>query len=155
MRSPSRWLSTIVLAAVLVTARAAPVDVGGLDLRPYAGKVVVVDFWASWCQPCRRSFPWLNEMTSRYGDRGLVVLAVNTDTEASDADRFLREVPARFPIIRDPAGQLANHYHLPGMPVSLIFGTSGQLLRTHVGFREADRSTREAELTHLLDEAKR
>lgn len=128
---------------------------GGLDLRTYAGKIVVVDFWASWCQPCRRSFPWLNEMQSRYRDRGLVVLGVNTDATAADAERFLHDVPARFTILRDPEGALATHYRLAGMPSSLIFGPAGQLLVTHVGFREADRAAREAELVRLLDGVKR
>jgi thiol-disulfide isomerase/thioredoxin len=149
-----RWLGALILSSVAVGAQAAPPD-GGLDLAPYAGKVVVVDFWASWCQPCRRSFPWLNDMVSRYGGRGLVVLGVNTDAAPADANRFLRDVPARFPIIRDEGGALASHYRLPGMPVSLVFGPSGQLLYSHVGFREADRAAREAELTRALEEVKR
>jgi cytochrome c biogenesis protein CcmG, thiol:disulfide interchange protein DsbE len=156
MRSGRRWPASVALAILIFSPQvlAADTSSGGLQLGAYAGKIVVVDFWASWCQPCRRSFPWLNEMQSRYADRGLVVLGVNTDADPADADRFLHQVPARFHIQRDPDGALATHYHLPGMPVSLIFGPTGQLLQTHVGFRDADRAAREAELVSFLNGAK-
>jgi len=154
MRRTFPWLIALAYLCGASSAGAVPLEPGGVDLSRYAGKVVIVDFWASWCQPCRRSFPWLNEMTSRYGDRGLVVLGVNTDVEASDADRFLREVPAKFAILHDPEGRLATHYHLAGMPVSMVFGRDGQLIQTHVGFREADRAAREAELARVLQETR-
>jgi thiol-disulfide isomerase/thioredoxin len=77
-----------------------------LELERYRGKIVVVDFWASWCAPCRRSFPWLNEIQAKYRDR-VVVIGVNVDREQADAAQFLRDVPAKFPVIYDPAGELA------------------------------------------------
>ncbi|MCJ7593111.1 MAG: TlpA family protein disulfide reductase, partial [Woeseiaceae bacterium] len=69
-----------------------------LQVSDYHGKVLVVDFWASWCVPCRRSFPWMNEMQQKYGDEDLVIVAVNLDNEASDAAEFLRQYPAKFKI---------------------------------------------------------
>jgi thiol-disulfide isomerase/thioredoxin len=122
-----------------------------LDLARLRGKVVLLDFWASWCEPCRHSFPWLNEMQSKYSDRGLVVIGVNVDHERAEADRFLRDVPAQFRIVYDPAGELASRYDLPGMPVSYVIGPDGKVVERHVGFRNALRAEREAQLQKLLE----
>src|ERR1700740_2946401 len=62
------------------------------------GQVVYVDFWASWCGPCKRSFPWMNELAERYGDKGFTVVAVNVDKKREDAERFLASTPARFTV---------------------------------------------------------
>lgn len=122
----------------------------GLNLEKLRGSVVVIDFWASWCQPCRRSIPWLNEMRARYGKQGLVVIGVNVDARQGDAARFLREVPADFDIVYDPAGKLAEQYHVPGMPASFVYDRSGHLAEQHLGFREADRAPYEDTLQKLL-----
>ena len=122
----------------------------GFDLSHYRGKVVVVDFWASWCEPCRHSFPWLNEMQARYADRGLVVIGINVDRTQAEAARFLRDVPARFSIIYDPSGTIAEQYDVPGMPSSFVFGPDGEMVARHIGFREGLRNEREAELQQLL-----
>ena len=141
--------SKIILLAGLVMAFAASAA-DTLDLTHYRGKVVLVDFWASWCVPCRRSFPWLNEMQERYGDRGLIVVGVNVDANRSAAEGFLREVPAQFQIIYDPAGELAAAYRVPGMPTSFLFGPDGSLVSNHIGFQQTARDEREAELQRLL-----
>lgn len=121
-----------------------------LGLEKHRGKVVLVDFWASWCGPCRQSFPWLNEMQAKYADLGLVVIGVNVDRERADATRFLRDVPARFEMVYDPTGTLAAQYSVPGMPSSYVFGPSGELIGKHIGFRMSERTDREAELQRLL-----
>lgn len=121
----------------------------GLDLDRYRGKVVVVDFWASWCTPCRRSFPWLNEIQSKYRDQ-VVVIGVNVDRNQADAAQFLRDVPATFSMIYDPAGKLASHYEVPGMPSSFIFDAQGKLVARHIGFRSTDSEAREQEIRELL-----
>jgi thiol-disulfide isomerase/thioredoxin len=126
-----------------------------LNLDAYRGKVVLVDFWASWCAPCRQSFPWLNELQAKYADRGLVVLGVNVDRTRADAENFLRDVPARFDIVYDPEGALAARYDIPGMPSSFVFDPDGALVARHIGFRNADRAQREAEITKLLPNAAR
>src|SRR4026208_709589 len=105
-------LALIALAATSVGAAndAAP----SLDLAPYKGRVVVVDFWAWWCPPCRRAIPWLNQMRAKYGDRGLVVIGVNVDKDGEDAARFLREVPIDFDVVYDPAGARAAPLRVRG-----------------------------------------
>jgi thiol-disulfide isomerase/thioredoxin len=121
-----------------------------LDLAQYRGKLVLIDFWASWCAPCRYSFPWLNEMQAKYADRGLVVVGVNVDRERADAEHFLRDVPAHFRIVYDPSGTLAAAYDVPGMPTSFVFGADGKLIGKHIGFQQGSRAEREAELQKLL-----
>jgi peroxiredoxin len=132
-----------------IAAQAASVPTT-LDLSQYRGKVVLMDFWASWCAPCRQSFPWLNAMQSRYADRGLVVIGVNVDSTQAEAAKFLRDVPASFHIVYDPQGSLASQYDVPGMPSSFLIGRDGTIVARHVGFRDAARAEREDELLKLL-----
>lgn len=145
-----RLLFAIALACFALCASAA--DSGdALDLGSLRGKVVVIDFWASWCEPCRHSFPWLNAMQAKYADRGLVIIGVNVDRERAAAERFLREVPATFRIVYDPGGALAAHYDVPGMPSSYVIGPNGDIVGRHIGFRNALRAERETELRTLLE----
>ena len=90
-------------------------------------------------------------MQAKYGERGLVIIGVNVDRDRADADRFLRDVPAEFQIVYDPAGTLASRYDLPGMPVSYVIGPKGDIVGRHLGFRNALRAEREAELQKLLE----
>lgn len=145
-----RLLLSFVLACTALTATATDAP-DPLDLASLRGKVVLIDFWASWCEPCRHSFPWLNEMQAKYAGRGLVVIGVNVDHDRAAAERFLHDVPAQFRIVYDPAGALASRYDLPGMPVSYIIGPKGDVVGHHVGFRAALRAQREAELQQLLE----
>jgi len=140
----------LVCSALSATATDASDPLGLASLR---GKVVLVDFWASWCEPCRHSFPWLNEMQAKYANHGLVVIGVNVDRERAQADRFLHDVPAQFRIVYDPAGTLASRYDLPGMPASYVIGPNGEVVQRHLGFRAALRAEREAELQKLLEKS--
>jgi thiol-disulfide isomerase/thioredoxin len=145
-----RLLWSIGFACFALTAFAAD-SANTFDLARLRGKVVVIDFWASWCEPCRQSFPWLNAMQARYADRGLVIIGVNVDRDRSDAERFLHDVPASFQIVYDSAGALATRYDVPGMPSSYVIGRNGDIVGRHVGFRNALRTEREAELQKLLE----
>jgi cytochrome c biogenesis protein CcmG, thiol:disulfide interchange protein DsbE len=140
-------LLCLLLACLGLNAAAAEPT---LDLARFRGKVVVVDFWASWCAPCRQSFPWLNDMQAKHGPRGLVVIGVNVDRERPEAEKFLRDTPAVFQILYDPDGLLAARYEVPGMPSSYVFGPDGELVGRHIGFRKATQAEREAELVRLL-----
>ena len=140
--------ATLVVVAFCLSAASARAA-EPLDLAQHRGKVVLVDFWASWCEPCRHSFPWLNEMQAKYGDR-LVVIGVNVDRQRADAERFLAQVPAQFEVIYDPNGALASRYDVMGMPSSFVFDTSGTLVDQHIGFRKSQRVEREEQLRKLL-----
>lgn len=121
-----------------------------LDLSPYQGKVVYLDFWASWCKPCRQSFPWLADMQQRYGKDGFVVVAVNVDKERKLADRFLAEVPHPFAIEFDPDGKLAEQYGVEAMPSSVLIDKNGQVLTTHAGFFDKKRDQYEQRIRAAL-----
>jgi thiol-disulfide isomerase/thioredoxin len=130
-----RVFATSVFATLILGAASAAPDSNELQLDTYEGKVVILDFWASWCVPCRRSFPWMNEMVEKYADQGLVVIAVNLDRERADADAFLAEVPANFDILFDPDASLAREYGVEAMPNSFVFGRDGELVARHLGFK--------------------
>ena len=110
-----------------------PTSVGRLSLDQYRGKVVYLDFWASWCAPCRHSFPWMNAIQSKYGALGLKVIAVNLDTSSDDWKRFLAAVPANFEIAFDPKGDVPRQFDVKGMPTSRI-------VMQHVGFNDESRN---------------
>lgn len=121
-----------------------------LQLSDYRGKVLVVDFWASWCVPCRRSFPWMNEMQEKYGDDGLVIVAVNLDNETSDAAEFLRHYPAAFKISYDPERKLAREFGVEAMPSSFLIDREGNIIERHLGFKTGQTDDYEAAVVSAL-----
>ena len=139
----------VALLCVLGVARAAPPPA----LQPVEGRVIWVDFWASWCVPCRRSFPWLNSMHRKYGSDGLQIIAVNLDKDRALADAFLMEVPAEFALRFDPAGALAKQYGVQAMPSSYLIDLEGNVLATHAGFRAADTAEYERAIRDALSKS--
>jgi thiol-disulfide isomerase/thioredoxin len=143
----SIWLA---ISAGLPAAEAAPPQA----LEPVEGKVIWVDFWASWCVPCRRSFPWMNTMQDKYGEQGLQIIAVNVDKDRALADGFLAEVPAQFSLRFDPAGALAKQFEVQAMPSSFLLDASGRVLERHFGFKLADAEEYERAIQAALAAAK-
>jgi thiol-disulfide isomerase/thioredoxin len=117
-------------ASVSRSADSMPVDISS-----HRGKVVLVDFWASWCTPCRKSFPWLNKMQQTRSSKGLVIIGVNVDEDLQEAKQFLQKNVADFNLVYDPKGQHASFYDIPGMPTTLIFDRQGKLRHQHSGFK--------------------
>jgi len=146
MRLKLSFALAVALLCAGAMARAAPPQ----GLAPIEGRVVWVDFWASWCVPCRRSFPWLNSMHRKYGPDGLQIIAVNLDKDRALADKFLAEVPAEFALLFDPAGELAKRFGVQAMPSSYLIDTEGNVLATHAGFRTADAANYEQAIEHAL-----
>ncbi len=131
-----------------------PGQPGEIKLANLRGKVVWVDVWASWCGPCRQSFPWLNQMQQKYGARGLKVIGVNVDQKRDDADRFLSKTPAQFDIAFDEKGVVPATYGAPTMPTSFLIGPDGRVLMVHKGFNSADTDELEGEITRALAKVK-
>lgn len=120
------------------------------QLSQLKGKVVYVDFWASWCQPCRKSFPWMNQLQQQFSNDEFVMLAVNVDSDKALADVFLQQVPANFPIVYDPKGEIAAKYDLLGMPSSFIINKQGEIVFSHTGFFENKIADYQSEIESLL-----
>jgi cytochrome c biogenesis protein CcmG/thiol:disulfide interchange protein DsbE len=142
------------VAAVEVGATPPAFDLPGLQgavkLSDYAGKTVYLDFWASWCGPCKQSFPWMNDMHARYAAQGLRVVAINVDQKADDAQAFLRKTPAQFALAFDPAGRTPKAYAIKAMPTSVLIGPDGKVLSVHSGFKDNDRNALELQIRQAL-----
>jgi thiol-disulfide isomerase/thioredoxin len=150
-RYPYRVASMGMLLGLALWPAAFAADPPLLDVSQHHGKVVVVDFWASLCVPCRRSIPWLNAMQRKYADDGLVVIGVNVDRERKDADAFLAQTPAHFRIVYDAPGRLPKEYGVMAMPSSYVFGRDGRLVAKHLGFQNRKRDEYEQLLRKQLD----
>jgi thiol-disulfide isomerase/thioredoxin len=155
-------IALLLVAALAGTARAtAPGDVapplalasaGGeqVTLDALRGKVVYVDFWASWCTPCKRSFPWMAEMQRKYGEQGFVVLAVNVDKRRADAERFLQAVPAPFTVVFDDTGRAPAAWDVKAMPTSVLVDATGRVVAVESGFRDERKAEVEARIRAAL-----
>lgn len=156
----SRMLIPLLLMFIPISALAGQApdfslsgnDQQTIKLSDYRGKVVYLDFWASWCVPCRKSFPWMNEMKKRHSKKGLEIIAINLDSKPEKAAFFLEKIPANFTIAFDPEGKTAKSYEVKGMPSSYFIDRKGVLRDSHIGFRSKDEAPMEQRLIELLNE---
>jgi cytochrome c biogenesis protein CcmG/thiol:disulfide interchange protein DsbE len=139
----------LLCATLVCSSLAARAD--DLDLSAYKGKVVYLDFWASWCTPCRLSFPFMAELQRTYGPKGLVVIAVDVDRNRAAADEFLRQMPAAFRIVYDPAGRIAGQYNFKDMPTTVLIGRDGKSRFVHEGFYPEKEGGYVADVNSLLN----
>jgi thiol-disulfide isomerase/thioredoxin len=121
-----------------------------LDLKAWRGRVVLVDFWASWCIPCRRSFPWMQSMLDEHGAEGLVVVAVNVGESREAADAFTEGFHNDFEYRHDLDGKLADALDVQAMPTSILFDREGRPVYRHSGWNEQDTAEYEQHIVSLL-----
>lgn len=161
---PLRRFAIAIAIAVLAASPAWAVEAGepapalrlvtgkgdAIALDRLRGQVVYVDFWASWCAPCRRSFPWMNEMQAKYGAKGFTVVGVNVDKKRPDADRFLAQTPAGFAVVYDDAGATPAAWGVKGMPSSYLIDGSGQVVAVERGFTDEHKAVMERRIAQAL-----
>jgi cytochrome c biogenesis protein CcmG, thiol:disulfide interchange protein DsbE len=127
-----------------------PGPAGNLKLADFKGQYVYLDFWASWCGPCRQSFPFMNAMHEKLGAKGLKVVGISVDKKQEEAKQFLTETPAKFTIGFDTVGDTPRAYGVKGMPTSVLIGPDGKILFTHVSFKDSDKADIEAKITKAM-----
>ena len=123
-----------------------------LSLAGLRGNVVYVDFWASWCIPCRQSMPALDSLYRRNRSRGFAVVGVNKDVSNADAERFLKRVSVSFPLVRDAEDAMARAFGVKAMPSGYLVDRKGVVRKVHLGFTAETAAALETEIESLLKE---
>ncbi len=121
-----------------------------MNLQDLKGKVVYMDFWASWCPPCVKSFPFLNQLDHELKEQGLQVVGINLDEKMADAQDFLSKHPVDFSIVADPSKQCAKVFELMAMPTSYLIDRKGNIRHIHQGFRNGETEELRALITQLV-----
>jgi len=144
----TRYLLFLLL--IVSPLKAEIYDIRQFNLEDYRGKVIYLDFWASWCKPCQKSFPWMNSLVTRYSDKEFRVITINLDAETEAMNLFLSKVPANFDIFHDPSGAIAESYALEGMPTSYLIDSNGKVVKKHIGFYTKQIEAYQQEIEELL-----
>lgn len=121
-------------------------------LDHYLGQVVYLDFWASWCGPCRISMPQLDAIYAELGPQGFVVIAVTVDELSEDAIAFLKDFPVTYPVLWDPSGATPTRYGVPGMPTGYLIDRKGVVRMVHKGYKRSDGERLQGYIEALLQE---
>lgn len=157
-------LHCLVITIFIVNANAATIGENAPDcvltslnntpvhFHEYSGKVVYVDFWASWCGSCLQSFPFLNQLTHEFGNQGLHIVGVNLDEQIDDAHAFLAHHPSQFTITNHGGEQCAKSFNVEAMPTSYLIDKHGVIRHIHKGFREGETDELKLQIAKLLAE---
>lgn len=127
-------------------------DINGntVTLESLKGKVVFLDFWGTWCGPCKEEFPELDALYKKYGKDGFEVVGISVDKSESNVAEYLKKRPVSFTILTNTKGDVAEAYGIPGMPTGFIIGKDGVIRYRHVGFSKAFLPVYEKEIVELL-----
>ena len=123
-----------------------------LRLAEQRGNIVLVNFWASWCGPCREELPKMEALQKSYQDLGFTVLAINVDDNPAKAESLLSEVEVSFPVLFDPEGKISQQYNLSAMPTTVIVDRDGNARLTHKGYKTGDELKYEKAIKVLMRE---
>ncbi len=123
-----------------------------IEIDNFLGKVTYLDFWASWCGPCRLSLPALYALYKELRNEGLEVVAVSVDVVDEDSLDFLKRYPVSYPVAIDTTGDIARSYSVGGMPSGYLIDRTGVIRAVHVGFKRGDEEKLRLEIMELLEE---
>jgi peroxiredoxin len=158
------WGAVFALIGGLLTSSAVALDAGAkapeiglkdlsgktVDLASLAGKVVIVDFWATWCAPCREEMPELQKFYKKYNAKGLEIVGISVDKAPDGIKEFVSKLKVTFPIAHDDGHKVADKYSPPRMPSSYIIDRKGVVRYVHGGYRAGDAAQFEKEIQELL-----
>ena len=125
---------------------------GTIDLSKYKGQVVMINFWASWCGPCRQEMPLLENIYQKYGKQGFTLLGVSIDDEAKTAEEFLKKTPVSFPVLFDTQSKVSGLYQVQGMPTSIFIDRKGNVRLVHESYKPGDENGYLDEIRSLVRE---
>lgn len=125
---------------------------GNVRLSEQRGNIVLVNFWASWCGPCRAELPKMEALYQEYQDLGFEILAVNVDDEANKADVLLNDIEVTFPVLYDTSGEVSKLYDVSAMPTTVMIDRDGNQRLVHLGYRAGDEKKYEKALKVLMRE---
>ena len=155
-----------ILSAMIFMATAAADEVQGkapdftlksasgknLKLSEYRGEVVLLNFWASWCGPCRQEMPYLEQLQDRYASYGFTVMGVNVEEDSSKARKMLKDVSVTFPILFDTSNSVSKAYKVAAMPTTVIIDRDGNMRYLHKGYKAGDEATYKQWIKKLIRE---
>jgi peroxiredoxin len=162
MRTFRCWIALGAFMVALGTPRAADKGDRAADFEAHAlaggtvrlsslrGKVVLLDFWASWCEPCKKELPVLAKLASKLRPRGVEIVAVNIDNKRENADAFLKSHGVQLRVLLDPDGKIASKYDPPTMPTSFVIDQQGTIRQVNAGYDDGDEVKIERQLLALL-----
>jgi thiol-disulfide isomerase/thioredoxin len=125
---------------------------GEMSLSGLKGQVVMINFWASWCGPCRQEFPALDQIYSKYKPMGFQMVAINVESEKADAERFLGKTPVSFPILFDPDNTVSGNYGVSAMPTTFLVDRQGRLRWQHRAYKPGDEARYIEQIRAMLRE---
>jgi thiol-disulfide isomerase/thioredoxin len=138
----------LLVVALLV----APAHSGSPGGSEFKGQVVLINFWATWCGPCRKEMPLLEQLYQRYEPLGFTLLGVNVEEQAGDAEKFLGEVPVSFPVLWDPENQVSKLYDVSAMPSTVLVDREGNMRFLHHGYQEGYENAYQDQIRTLVRE---
>jgi len=151
-------------ATVVIANFAAAAADGALDftlksnhgdnirLSDHRGEVILLNFWASWCGPCRQEMPLLNSINDRYSKLGFSVIGVNVDKDSTLADKLLRDIPVAFPVLYDNLSMVSQTYDVSAMPTTVLIDRDGNMRYIHKGYKPGLEQTYEQQVKELIKE---
>ncbi len=165
MKNPVTTMAfAIAFSGAALTVEAEAIDVAAPDftlesrsgdnirLEDHRGEVVMLNFWASWCGPCRQEMPLMDDIYSRYQDLGFTILAVNVDEIRDEALRFLDKVPVSYPVLYDPESSVSELYEVPAMPTTVMIDRDGNARYIHYGYKPGYEAEYETQIRELVRE---
>ena len=164
-----RILARLLLLAAFVLAPTAALAAGGIGqpapdftlkrldgknvrLAELRGDVVMINFWATWCGPCRQEMPLLDKLYANYKDLGFVLLGVNVEADAKAMGKYLKDVPVSFPILSDSSNSVAKLYGVAGMPSTVLVDRDGKVRFVHRGYKPGYEHEYEKQVKQLVME---